>query len=962
MVTVPVMLLALFVAALIAIVGLGGITVRYGRALRRASESLRERTRELNESQALARLGSWSLDLVGNQLTWSDEVFRIFEIDARRFDASYGAFLSLVHPEDRKAVNEAYTASVARRTAYDIAHRLLLPDGRLKWVRERGVTFYAERSGRPLRSIGTVQEAMASVELSAAVQPQRDFAQLVLDTAPAIVLVLDASGRIQHVNRFFEELTGLRLEEVRGTDWFSTAVPPEEAGRRREKFREELADSSTRGVVASIMKRDGSRTLIEWNERNLPNDDGSSAGWLCIGLDIAERLRLEQQTRESEARLRAVINGMPAGIAICGRDGRVIEVNADFNSGALAGFGLDADAARGRELWDLGWAAPDDALRATVKAVMSRCALGHAARLDLELPVAPGQRSIVDTSFSPIRGADGQVAFIVAFGIDVSARRQAEGAAAELNREVVRQLAMLKESEDRFIKAFRFNPIPMLIRSLDDDRILDANAAMATLAQRRLDEIVGHNVSDLNFYSVPQDRAAILDAFRRRAPLSNLEVEALTASGERRWVLMTVEYITVQGQDCALLSLVDLTYRVESERHRRALEAQLHESRRLEAIGSFASGIVHDFNNILAVISGNVAVIRQGLAGQSAAMGSLDLVDLASQRGIDLVKQVAAFARGQRLALSPHSVTAAVSEAARMARSTLPPSVVLDLRVAAGPLTVLSGPGQIQQVAFNLIKNAVQALEGYPGSIVVSVRRVDDSGAIGAVQAASTPASLIVLSVADTGRGMTDDIRTRIFEPFFTTRGPGMGTGLGLAVVDGIVRSLNGTIRVQTAVGRGTTFEIRLPLAEQRTAPDREPQCTGSALPLRVLYVDDDAAFGEVVARMLGDRGWTVSVAPSPVVALERLQADRTAVDFVVSDNRMPQMTGLELLLAIRSLDPMLPVAIVSGDVDDELRANAIASGAVAVIAKCTTADRFIDALANCLAEVRRIGSERAPR
>ena len=298
------MLLAvLSLAGAFALVFSGAATLALRRRLRHLGARLEERERDLRESQRLAQLGSWNLDLTTNELNWSDEVFTIFEIDATKFGASYEAFLALVHPEDRDLVNHAYTTSVENRQPYEVTHRLLMSDGRVKTVTERGVTYYAEDSGTALRSIGTVQDVSASVALYSAAEQERDFAERLLETVPAVILVLDNQGRIQRVNDFFEELTGFRREELHGADWFTRMLPAHEQHRVRAKFADARAGTPTRAHVNAILLRNGGELEIEWYDHVLRDKTGVELGLLAIGLDITERKRLDAANRESQARM-----------------------------------------------------------------------------------------------------------------------------------------------------------------------------------------------------------------------------------------------------------------------------------------------------------------------------------------------------------------------------------------------------------------------------------------------------------------------------------------------------------------------------------------------------------------------------------------------------------------------------------------------------------------------------------
>lgn len=780
------------------------------RAHRRLTRELSESHQQLHESQRLAEIGSWELDLRTRTLNWSHEVFRIFEIDFDKFKASYDAFLALVHPDDRERVNETYRASVDTHTPYDVVHRLLMTDGRIKQVRERGMTYYDCSTGHPLRSIGTVQDITREVVLNEALEHERNLITDLLNAAPIIIMITDPHGRIKYANHFFEDLTGYRSHDAVGREWTTLLRCPLHGSPLRDRFAKIVADGAPDSYVGAIESRTGERFDIEWYHRAIKVGQDDRIGLLCIGLDISERRRLQEANRLSESRLRNVIDALPAWIAVCDPHGRVL----DANRAAAEPFNQRAEEMIGSKLWALPWAAVSQERRGRVRLAAQNAARGQAARADFALSVRPGRPLMVRGSISPVRDDKGVVEYLVAFATDITERKLIESELASLNRDLYRQLERLRESEDRFATLFRANPIPTGLRRLHDDTLLDANPAVEKLLGVPRSALVGRRLADLNLYFSPQQRDQVMRRVTRGERLVDHEITLRTASGERRTVLMTVESLSLGGEPCGLYALVDITERLRTENQRKDLEAQLHEARKMEALGAFAGGIVHDFNNLLTIIFGNIEVALREIAPAGPTRRSLELIELATRRGTDLVRRISAFARGQQQTVHLINLAVVVKDICTLLKSSIGDAIEFRVDIGHAPLIVLSHEGQIHQILANLITNAVQALEAERGCVIVSLHARPLAQPLKGRVTPILPGNYVVLSVTDTGPGIDATVQSRIFDPFFTTKHAGLGTGLGLAVVDGIVRSLGGHITLESGA-RGSTFFIWLPAAPQ---------------------------------------------------------------------------------------------------------------------------------------------------
>ena len=355
----------------------------------------------------------------------------------------------------------------------------------------------------------------------------------------------------------------------------------------------------------------------------------------------------------------------------------------------------------------------------------------------------------------------------------------------------------------------------------------------------------------------------------------------------------------------------DTTSEKRAEVEKARLEEHLRQAQKMEAIGTLAGGIAHDFNNMLAVIIGNAELAEDDV--DEHGRHNIKQILKASKRARDLVKQILTYSRKAGTGKNAIELTPLVKETSKLFRGTLPSTIRIDLKAQTEQDTILADQGQIQQVMMNLATNAAYAMRDKGGVLTIGLTNVsvteDNKPALDL-----EPGKYVKLRIRDTGTGMTKEIMERIFDPFFTTKEAGEGTGMGLAVVYGIVKSHNGGVTVESRPGKGTTFNVFFPcVAAHATEQQEEKEGVAPRGKEHILVVDDEESLVEAVSNILERLGYRVTTALNPSQAWKIFEKDPHSFDLVITDQTMPGLTGIELAKRMLSARKDLPIILFTG-------------------------------------------------
>ena len=482
----------------------------------------------------------------------------------------------------------------------------------------------------------------------------------------------------------------------------------------------------------------------------------------------------------------------------------------------------------------------------------------------------------------------------------------------ELKEEIIERKRVeetLRESEKRHRMLFEKAGDAIFIMEAEGaeaGKIVAANQAAAEMHGYKVDELMALNIRDLD---MPDAAKEIPERIRRI-----LEGEWIKEEITHRKKDGTVFPIEISA---GLLEIGSHKYILAFDRdisEQKELEAQLRQAQKMEAIGTLAGGIAHDFNNILFPIIGYTEMTTTELAEDSVARSNLLAVLKAANRAKGLVQQILTFSRQSEQERKPLKIQPILKEALKLLRASLPSTIEITQNIDRESGAILADPTQIHQVIINLCTNAYHAMREKGGVLEVILTEVDADSTDLTFNPDLSPGPYLRLTISDTGHGMDRIVMERIFDPYFTTKGLGEGTGLGLAVVHGIVRSHGGDITVYSEPGKGTTFHVYLPRIDAGAiAPETvstEPAPKGKE---RILLVDDEEQIVLMVRQMLEGLGYTVTARTSSVEALEAFRAKPEKFDLAITDQTMPNMTGAELAQKLMGIRADIPIILCTG-------------------------------------------------
>jgi PAS domain S-box-containing protein len=722
-------------------------------------------------------------------------------------------------------------------------------------------------------------------------QSQEQFRMVVENSRDGINLLDLKTGRYVFMSPAQTELTGFTQEEINNIsaeEAYERIHPDDrEISMQQQKL---VAEGPESGMTVEYRwkVKSGDYRWFSDSRRAIRDDEGCALALVGVSRDITERKQAEEALRESAERLRSLYGSMTEGLAshtVVYAAGRAVDYTITDVNPAFEGItGLRREAAIGRkasELFGTGTAPYLD--------VYAQVAEGGPP-VTFEIYFPPMDKHFLISVFSPKRGE-----FATVFS-DISQRK---------NTELLRQ-ALADQERLRLGAAVEQASDAVIMLDLDGT-IRYVNAAFEAINRIGRDQAAGRSYFSLLSAGSPAE-TAVKEALAKGA-IWHGQVTRPVPDG--RPVELELAVSAVKDPSGALLGGLITEKDVTQEN---ALQRQFRQAQKMDALGTMAGGITHDFNNILGTIVINTELALLDIEPSHPARAALPAVLQAAARGKELVKQIITFSRQKEWTKARLEIAPVVRDTMILLRSTLPKDLLIHETIDADCGMIMGDASQIHQIVVNLCQNAALAMQERGGTLDVKLEPVRVDAVLAARHPDLKPGRYVRLTVADSGCGMSSEVLERIFEPFFTTRGHGGGSGLGLPVVLGIVKSYDGAIIVYSEPGKGSVFNVYLPRIEGG-APAAEavrPRRQAGAGE-RILLVEDEQGQRASLTRSLTKLGYRVAARASGRSALSLFRRDPEAFDIVITDQIMPGMSGLDLAAGILKARPALPVVLCTG-------------------------------------------------
>jgi len=691
-------------------------------------------------------------------------------------------------------------------------------------------------------------------------------------------------------------------QKALGVNWSSGMLAGKMAGYSSKLFKTNCWAEQTKFIARGhefdeFIVKPSNRSVENEIENLLLTDEATRAD-MAVALqklqnEVSERNHVEKSLRESEMRYRLLADNVRDVIWTRDMNLRLTYISPSV----MEQQGYTAEEAMVRtpeETWT------PDSLELVGKVLTEELEvekqekknLWRSLTLEVEVKCKDGSTIWTEAKMSFLRDQKGHPTGIIGVTRDISERKHAEEA--------------LRESEEKYRTVLEANPDPVVVYDIEG-KVTYFNPAFTRVFGWTLAERLGNKMDIFVPAEAWREAKMMIEKVLAGERFSSIETLRYNKKGETIPVSVSgAIYKDKNGHPIgSVINLRDIS-------HQKKLETQLKQAQKMEAIGTLAGGIAHDFNNILSSVIGYTELALDNEKRGSFQYNNLQEVLSAGNRAKDLVKQILTFSRQADQKQKPIQVKPLVKEALRMLRASIPSTVEIEQYVQSDAL-VMGDPTQIHQILMNLCTNAAHAMEDKGGLLTVSLLDAELDSDFISRHPDLKPGPHIKLTVTDTGHGISPDVMEKIFDPFFTTKEKGKGTGLGLSVVHGIVLSHGGDIYLYSEPGKGSTFEVCLPVIESRFKPKERaerPIPTGNE---RILYIDDEPVITNLGKRILESLGYGVVARNSCIEALELFKEKKDHFDIVITDMTMPHMTGEKLAEKLMQIRPDIPVILCTG-------------------------------------------------
>ncbi|MEH1965580.1 PAS domain S-box protein [Nostoc sp.] len=827
------------------------------------------------------------------------------------------SWLDAIHPDDRDRATKSVEQLLSGSQSSSAEYRILRPDGSERWIWNRGFAVYDDQG--EVDYYGCIAEDITERKLAeeSLRQSEEKFRNFAENTHAVIWIASPNSFRTLYVSPAYEKIWGRSCQNLleQPESWIDS-VHPDDRDRLTIAAKQQLINESV-SIEYRILRPDGSMRWIWDRGFAMYDEQGKVQYYGGIAEDITERKLSEESLQESEARLSLATEAAQMGIW-----DRNLSANTSIwsaNMGPL--YGLPSNTLCPTYEDYLNLIHPED--RESVAASVAQMIEEGKGSIEYRVVWPDGSLHWLNCKGQVFYNEIGQLIRIIGTNRDVTERKLAE-------QKISEQAALLDIATDA-----------ILVRDFQS-QILFWNKGAERMYGWLSTEVIGQHLQDILYSAETQQQLevplkSVIESGSWQGELSKVTKSGKKILVESRWTLMR----DPEGKPKSILTVeTDIT-------EKKQLEEQFFRTQRLESLGTLASGIAHDLNNILTPIMAAAQLVQGKFFQDEERSGQLlALVESNAKRGAALVKQVLSFARGYKGERTIIQVEYLISEIIQIAQQTFPKSIEFSTVISENIWAIAGDSTQLHQVLMNLVVNARDALPD-GGNIKISAENKFIDEAYTKMNLDAKVGHYIVITVADNGIGIPPEILDRIFEPFFTTKEINTGTGLGLSTVLGIIRSHDGFIKVSSNVGRGSKFDLFLPAVQATQAFKIEEMDLLPGEGELILVVDDEAQIREVATIILENHNYKILAASNGIEAIALYAQHKHQINAVLMDIMMPEMDGITAIRTLQKMNKQVQVIACSGLNSMEVFAQAADANVQAFLSKPYTAKELLNSLHN---------------
>ena len=855
--------------------------------IKAAEKRITKVNQRLQQAHNIAKLGYWDWEMSTGELTWSDDVYRIFGRDKKSFETTAESFEACIHPDDYKEFLNEREFALAENRPIDIEHRIILPDGSIRYVKELA-EIIRDKNGNIVKVSGTVQDITEHKLIEIEIKDSEKRYRTLFMHNPNPIAVIDSSGNYLDANEAFTNFVETPKGKLLTMNAFDFSPP----NIKKDQEKNHVPAWEKGNVLETEYLINGKIKLLELSI--MPIVYKNSKAVIGVGKDITDHKRVEKELIAGNERFKSLFNSTNDGICLheivyqgnAPVDYKILEINPKYEM--VTGLRKeDAIGALASELYGVEKAPYLDIYYQVVT---------NKVPTSFETYFEPMDKHFLISVFTP-----GPDQFATVFQ-DISEQKKS---AIELNK----TKKLLEETQAiTKIGGWEFD--------------VETNELTWTKETFKIHGVQGtENPVDLNtavsFYE-SEHSAIIKNLFEKalkQAEPYDVELQIKRTDGEKIWIRTIGQPHAENGRVVKVTgNIQDITERKLAEKEKERLQAQLMQAQKMESIGTLAGGIAHDFNNMLSIILGNVEMIIEDIETSNPLFSNLGEVQKAAKRSADLTRQLLAFARKQTISPKVLNLNETIDGMLKMLRRLIGEDIGLLWLPGDNVWPVKVDPSQIDQILANLCVNARDAIADV-GKVTIETSNTEFDDTYCSDHPGFLPGEYVVLAVSDNGCGMDAKTLENIYEPFYTTKKSGQGTGLGLSTVYGIVKQNNGFINAYSEPGQGTTFNLYFPRYKTKEGTSLEK---ATEHPIErghetIFLVEDEVPILRMAEQMLERLGYQVISARTPGEAIRLAQEYKDEIHLLMTDVVMPEMNGRDLAKNILSIHPNLKRLFMSG-------------------------------------------------